>query len=180
MSINLIAGVSKRKKHIKKLAEKKRNKHVQVAETNVNVETNINVEDNEESLWKNKRDVESDDEIIWGDDDLDRNQDNLFQILMVQMQNYILPTRRSTYTGNSARTKRRHHAQTKKDAEKNVINSLKTQLKEKNLDEGYKLRLTALLQYIRLFEFQDSKLKTSLSVAQQLKKGPWFARCLHL
>ncbi|CAB4377596.1 unnamed protein product [Rhizophagus irregularis] len=159
IKIRLIAGVSKRKKHIKKLAEKKRNKHVQVAETNVNVETNINVEDNEESLWKNKRDVESDDEIIWGDDDLDRNQDNLFQILMVQMQNYILPTRRSTYT---------------------VINSLKTQLKEKNLDEGYKLRLTALLQYIRLFEFQDSKLKTSLSVAQQLKKGPWFARCLHL
>ena len=39
----------KRKKHIKKLAEKKRNKHVQV------VETNINVEDNEESLWKNVR-----------------------------------------------------------------------------------------------------------------------------
>ena len=39
----------KRKKNIKKLAEKKRNKHVQV------VETNINVEDNEESLWKNVR-----------------------------------------------------------------------------------------------------------------------------
>ena len=39
----------KRKKHIKKLAEKKCNKHVQV------VETNINVEDNEESLWKNVR-----------------------------------------------------------------------------------------------------------------------------
>ena len=34
----------KRKKHIKKLAEKKHNKHVQV------VETNINVKDNEESL----------------------------------------------------------------------------------------------------------------------------------
>ena len=83
------------------------------------METNINVEDNEESLWENARDVESDDEIIWGDDDLDRNQDDLFQILMVQMQNYISPTRRSTYTGNSARTKRRHHAQAKKDAEKN-------------------------------------------------------------
>ncbi|CAB4394953.1 unnamed protein product [Rhizophagus irregularis] len=135
-----------------------------------------------------------------GDDDLNRNQDDLFQILMVQMQNYISPTRRSTYTGNSARTKRRHHAQAKKDAEKNgqmidhffpitksnenneisddesddddlifnsqqVINSLETQLKEKNLDEGYKLRLTALLQYIQLLEFQDSKLKTSFSVA---------------
>ncbi|CAI2171449.1 2570_t:CDS:2 [Funneliformis geosporum] len=107
-----MAGISKRKKHIKKLAEKKRNnKHVQVA---------INVEDNEER--------------------------------------------------NSARTKRRHHAQAKKDAEKNgqtidhffltkkfnenseiseeseddhdliynsqqTINSLEAQLKEKNLNE---------------------------------------------
>ena len=46
---SLMDGVSKRKKHIKKLAEKKRNKHVQVAEIN------INVEDNEEKMlvkWK--------------------------------------------------------------------------------------------------------------------------------
>jgi hypothetical protein len=38
---------------------------------------------------------------------------------MAQMQNHIPPTHRSTYTGNSIRTKRRHHAQAKKDAEKN-------------------------------------------------------------
>jgi hypothetical protein len=177
-----MAGVSKRKKHIKKLAEKKRNKHVQIAETN------IDVEDNEESLWENVRDVESNDEIIWGDDDLDRNQEDLFQSLMAQMQNHIPPTRRSTYTENSVRTKHRHCAQAKKDAEKNgqtidhffpiaksdenneisdeesedddlihnsqqVINSLEAQLKEKNLDEGYKLRLTAILQYTQLLEF---------------------------
>jgi len=127
------------------------------------------------------------------------------------MQNYIPPVHRSTYTGNSARTKRRHRAQAKKDAEKNgqtidhfvsitksdeideiseesedddysqqVINSLEIQLKEKNLDEGHKLRLTAILQYMRLLEFQDSKLEASLSVAHQFKKGPWFARCLRL
>ena len=109
-----MAGVSKRKKHIKKLAEKKRNKHAQVTETN------INVENNEESLWKEDvRDMESDDEIMWGDDDLDDNNQDLIKILMTQMQNYISLTRRSTCTGNSARTKRRHNAQAKKDAKKN-------------------------------------------------------------
>ena len=165
------------------------------------------MEDNEKRLWEEDvHDVESDDEIIWGDDDLDSNHQDLIQILMTQMQNYIPPTRRSTYTENSARTKRRHCAQAKKDAEKNgqtidhfffttkfdetseiseeseddydlihnsqqVINSLETQLKEKNLDEGYKLRLTAILQYMRLLEFQNTKLKASLNIAQQLKKG---------
>jgi len=160
--------------------------------------------------------VENDDEIIWGDDDLDNNQEDLIQILMDQMQNYVPSNRRSTYTGNSARTKRRHRAQAKRDAEKNgqtidrffsiaksnesdeiseesedksddddddsqqVIDSLETQLKKKNLDEGHKIRLMAILQYMRLLEFQDSKLEASLSVAQQLKKGPWFARCLRL
>ncbi|GBB90637.1 hypothetical protein RclHR1_17660001 [Rhizophagus clarus] len=123
------------------------------------------------------------DEIIWGDNDLDNNQEDLIQILMTQMQNYIPPTCKSTYTGNSARTKCKYHIQMKKDAEKNgqtidhfffitksnennkinkeseepkddydhsqqVINSLETQLKEKNLDKGHKLRLTAILQYI--------------------------------
>ena len=44
-----MAGVSKRKKHIKKLAEKKCNKHVQVAETNINVEVN---EEKMLVMWK--------------------------------------------------------------------------------------------------------------------------------
>ncbi|CAI2178407.1 3140_t:CDS:2 [Funneliformis geosporum] len=79
----------------------------------------INVEDNEESLQKNLRNMKSDDEIIWGDDDLDRNQEDLIQNLITQMQNYVPPAHKSTYTGNSARTKRRHHAQVKRDAEKN-------------------------------------------------------------
>ena len=35
-----------------------------------------------------------------------------------------------------------------------VINSLEIQLKEKDLDEGYKLRLTAILQYMRLPNFK--------------------------
>ncbi|GBB95834.1 hypothetical protein RclHR1_02620025 [Rhizophagus clarus] len=109
---------------------------------------------------------------------------------MTQMQNYIPPTRKSTYTGNSARTKRRHRVQMKKDAEKNgqtidhffsitksnenneinkeseepeddydhsqqVINSLEAQLKEKNLDKGHKLRLTAVLQYIWYSKFRS-------------------------
>ncbi|CAI2167589.1 3908_t:CDS:2 [Funneliformis geosporum] len=114
--------------------------------------------------------MKSDDEIIWGDDDLDRNQEDLIQNLITQMQNYVPPAHKSTYTGNSARTKRRHHAQVKRDAEKNeskddydliynsqqTINSLKAQLKEKNLNEGYELRLTAILQYMRLLEFQNS------------------------
>ncbi|RIA82539.1 hypothetical protein C1645_835213 [Glomus cerebriforme] len=179
-----MAGVSKRKKHIKKLAaEKKRKKHVQAAETN------LNVKNNEESLGEIFRDLESDDEIIWGDDDLDNNQEDLIQILMTQMQNYVPPTRRSTYTGNSSRTKRRHQSEESEKSEESeddydhsqqVINSLETQLKEKNLDEDHKLRLTAILQYMRLLEFQNSKLEASLSVAHQLKKGPWFARCLRL
>ena len=78
------------------------------------------MKDNEERSWvEDVHDMESDDEIIWGDDDLDSNHQDLIQILMTQMQNYIPPTRRSTYTENSARTKRRHCAQAKKDAEKN-------------------------------------------------------------
>jgi len=59
-------------------------KNVQVAETN------LNVENNEESLRENFRDVESDDEIIWGDDDLNNNQEDLIQILMTQMQNQLI------------------------------------------------------------------------------------------
>lgn len=204
-----MAGISKRKRHIKKLAEKKRNKCKVI-------KTNINTEDNEEeSSWEDVRNVESDDEIIWEDDDLDHNQKDLVQILMTQMQNYVPQNRKSTYIGNSERTKRRRYTQAKKDAERNgqtidhfffnakldekseineeseddqdeiydsqqVINSLEIQLKEKNLNEGYKLRLTAILQYMRLLEFQHSKLEASLNIAQQLKKGPWFARCLRL
>lgn len=46
------------------------------------------------------------------------------------------------------------------------------------MDSGYKLRLTALLQYLRLINHEEPKIKTSLSIAQQLNKGPYFARCL--
>ena len=111
--LDLKIKFEKRKKHIKKLAEKKRNKHVQVAETN------INVKNNEESLWEDVHDVESDDEIMWEDYDLNNNHQDLIKILMTQMQNYIPPTRKSTYTGNSARTKRRHNAQVRKDVKGN-------------------------------------------------------------
>jgi hypothetical protein len=48
----------KEKKTHKETCRKKRNKHVQIAETN------IDLEDNEESLRENVRDVESNDEII--------------------------------------------------------------------------------------------------------------------
>ena len=60
-------------------------------------ETNLNVKNNEESLGENFCDVESDDEIIWGDDDLDNNQEDLIQILMTQMQNYIPPVCKLTF-----------------------------------------------------------------------------------
>ncbi|CAI2184301.1 8944_t:CDS:2 [Funneliformis geosporum] len=78
----------------------------------------VTVAINEESLQENVRNVKSDDEIIWGDDDLDCNQEDLIQNLMTQMQNYVPPACRSTYIGNSARTKCRHHAQAKRDAKK--------------------------------------------------------------
>jgi hypothetical protein len=46
-------------------------------------------------IWKNVHNMESDDEIYMGDNDLDGNQKDIFQILMVQMQYYIPPTRKS-------------------------------------------------------------------------------------
>ncbi|CAG8742762.1 17712_t:CDS:2 [Rhizophagus irregularis] len=59
-----------------------------------------------------------------------------------------------------------------------LIKSLENEVKSGNLDSGYKLRLTALLQYLRLINHEEPKIKTSLSIAQQLNKGPYFARCL--
>ena len=53
--------------------------------------------------------------------------------------------------------------------------SIENELKQ-NHDSGYKLRLTALLQYFRLVNHQEPKMKASLCIARQLNKGPYFAR----
>jgi len=54
---------------------------------------------------------------------------------------------------------------------------LENLLKEK-LDSSYKLRLTALLQYLRLVNYGELKIKASICIARQLKKGKYFARCI--
>jgi len=59
-----------------------------------------------------------------------------------------------------------------------LIKSLELKLKQSNLDSGYKLRLTALLQYLRLVNNKEPKIKSSLSIARQLNKGLYFARYL--
>ncbi|PKY54568.1 hypothetical protein RhiirA4_473455 [Rhizophagus irregularis] len=59
-----------------------------------------------------------------------------------------------------------------------LIKSLENEVKSGNLDSRYKLRLTALLQYLRLINHEEPKIKASLSIAQQLNKGPYFAHCL--
>jgi hypothetical protein len=61
-----------------------------------------------------------------------------------------------------------------------LIMSIENELKQNNHDSGYKLRLTALLQYLRLVNHQEPKIKASLCIAQQLNKGPYFARCLRV
>jgi hypothetical protein len=61
-----------------------------------------------------------------------------------------------------------------------LIISIENKLKQNNHDSGYKLRLTALLQYLRLVNHQEPKIKASLCVTRQLNKGPYFARCLRV
>lgn len=41
---------------------------------------------------------------------------------------------------------------------------------------NYKLRLTALLQYLRLADYGELKVKANICIAQQLKKGKYFVR----
>jgi hypothetical protein len=181
---------------------------------------------------KNKPSVTSDfdddlenEEVIWGDVELDEKAETFVKVLLDGMKNYVPPARRSVYIGNSIRTKKRKRAQAKKllaengqqitsffnpsplqnhpsnDPDKSddqksnqsddqnseceehfnyeqLIKSLEIKLKQGDLDSGYKLRLTALLQYLRLVNHKEPKIKASLSIARQLNKGPYFARCL--
>jgi hypothetical protein len=53
-------------------------------------------------------------------------------------------------------------------------------IKQNNNDSGYKLRLTALLQYLRLVNYQEPKIKASFCIAQQINKRPYFAYCLRV
>lgn len=189
--------LSKRRKQIKNLAEKKRKKISEPLE-------NSDFEDNESD----------DEEIVWGDDEFDKKAETFVKILSDGMKNYIPSARRSVYIGNSVRTKKRKKAQAKQllikngqpitrffsplpqtsdksddDQEsecdesfdyKQLIISVENELKQSNHDGGYKLRLTALLQYFRLVDHQEPKVKASLCVARQLNKGPYFARCLRV
>ncbi len=61
---------------------------------------------------------------------------------------------------------------------KQLIKFLELKLKQSNLDSGYKLKLTALLQYLRLVNNKKPKIKSSLSIAWQLNKELYFAHCL--
>ena len=61
-----------------------------------------------------------------------------------------------------------------------LIMSIENELKQNNHDSGYKLRLTVLLQYLRLVNHQELKIKASLCIAQQLNKGLYFACCLRV
>lgn len=174
--------LSKRRKQIKNLAEKKRKKISEPLE-------NSDFEDNESD----------DEEIVWGDDEFDKKAETFVKILSDGMKNYIPSARRSVYIGNSVRTKKRKKAQAKQllikngqpitrffsplpqtsdksddDQEsecdesfdyKQLIISVENELKQSNHDGGYKLRLTALLQYFRLVDHQEPKVKASLCVA---------------
>ena len=94
--------LSKRIKQIKKLTEDKRKKN-QISESS----ENSNLDDYDNSEW------ESDEEIIWGDDELDEKAEIFFKILSNGMKNYAQPAQRSVYIGNSVQTKKRKKAQAK-------------------------------------------------------------------
>jgi hypothetical protein len=70
--------LSKRKKQIKKLAEKKRNKLSEPLE-------NSDFDDNN-SGWE-------DEEIIWGDVEFDKKAETFVKVLSDGMKNYVPPTR---------------------------------------------------------------------------------------
>ncbi|CAG8704532.1 9411_t:CDS:1, partial [Funneliformis mosseae] len=59
-----------------------------------------------------------------------------------------------------------------------LIKFVEKELKQSNLDGDYKLRLTALLQYLRLVNHKELKIKASLYIAWQLNKGSYFTRYL--
>jgi hypothetical protein len=206
--------LSKREKQIKSLAKDKRKKNQNFT---VPLE-NSDIDDNLE--WENEE------EVIWGDDELDEKAETFVKVLLNGMKNYVPPSRKAVYIGNSIRTKKRKRAQAKKllakngqpitnffnpsqlqphapndpdksDQESNqsdnqesehedhceygqLIKSVEKKLKQSNLDGGYKLRLTALLQYLRLVNHKEPKIKASLCIARQLNKGPYFARCLRV
>lgn len=189
--------LSKRKRQIKKLAQDKRKKNDALLE-------NSNSDD------YNDLGCDSDEEIEWGDNELDEKTEKFFKVLSDGMKNYVPPARKFVYIGNSVRTRKRKKAQAKQlltqngqqitkffapiqpdelnqpdDTESECedyeqsIKSIEDALNQSD-DNGYKLRLTALLHYLRLINHQEPKIKASLCVARQLNKGPYFARCLRV
>lgn len=59
-----------------------------------------------------------------------------------------------------------------------AISDLEKQLKNNDFSNGYKLRLTAVLQYLKLIKLGKKKLESSISIANQLDRGKYFARCI--
>ena len=57
----------------------------------------LDFEDNFE--WENE-------EVIWGDVELDENAETFVKVLLDGMKNYVPPARKSVYIGNSVRTKK--------------------------------------------------------------------------
>ncbi|GES86721.1 hypothetical protein GLOIN_2v1489476 [Rhizophagus clarus] len=124
-------------------------------------------------------------EVIWEDVELDEKAETFVAVLLNRMKNYVLPAQKSVYIGNSVQTKKRKRVQVKKLLAENeyfnyeqLIKFLKSEVKSSNFNSGYKLRLTALLQYLRHINHKELKIKVSFSIAWQLNKGPYFARCL--
>ncbi|CAG8683375.1 12306_t:CDS:2 [Funneliformis caledonium] len=104
--------------------------------------------------WENEK------EVIWGDDDLDE-----------KAETFVKESNQS----DNQESEHEDHCEYGQ-----LIKSVEKELKQSNLDGGYKLRLTALLQYLRLVNHKEPKIKASLCIARQLNKGPYFARCLRI
>jgi hypothetical protein len=88
---------SKRGKQIKSLAKNKQEKNKNKPSVPLDVDDNS---DNEE--------------VIWGDVELDEKAETFVGVLLNGMKNYVPPVRKSVYIGNSVQTKKRKRAQAKK------------------------------------------------------------------
>ncbi|CAH1769363.1 9666_t:CDS:2, partial [Entrophospora sp. SA101] len=164
---------TKQKAHLNRLALDKKNNSSSGNENQL--ETNLeqfSCEESEESWFEEGIDRE-----------LDENSVKYIDILNESMKNYTSSSRPLCYIGNSSRTYCWKQSEVKKNAEKNemtevAISDLEKQLKNNDFSNVYKLQLTAVLKYLKLIKLGKRKLESSISIANQLDRGKYFAHCI--
>ncbi|CAG8618418.1 5785_t:CDS:2 [Funneliformis caledonium] len=168
--------LSKREKQIKSLAKDKRKKNQNFT---VPLE-NSDIDDNLE--WKNEE------EVIWRDDEKRAQAKKLLAKNGQPITNFFNPFQLQPHALNDPnKSDQKSNQSDNQESEHEdhceygqLIKSVEKELKQSNLDGGYKLRLIALLQYLMLVNHKEPKIKASLCIARQLNKGSYFARCLRV